>query len=152
MFELDSLDIIKKSRPLFAIELSKEIALWSNLATTVKHEETSSASDLELLGSVKATLIQTFSMQWKRQYIPCIGSAGKWIEGGANIGSEFARFFGDPFGNERDFRFKENWSQDFVHKDPINFSSLEAPFSLDEIKKPTFDLSARPDGFPLLFL
>lgn len=122
MFELDSLDIIKKSRPLFAIEL---------------------------LGSVKATPIQTFSMQWQSQYFPCIGSAGKWIECGANIGSEFARFFGDPFGNERDFRFKENWSQDFVHKDPINFSSLEAPFSLDEIKKPTFDLSARPRWLPL---
>ena len=67
----------------------------------------------------------------------------------------FFDHFHSLLGLTRPYRFVIDWHALFAHKDKVNLTFLEWPFTLEEIKTATFALSANkalePDGFRILF-
>lgn len=87
--------------------------------------------------------------------ITCIHLKDEWIEQDKDIGPAFTNHFRLQFEAKRDFHFLVDWSHHFNYNTQIDLIDLEATFSLEEIKKATFDLDAykapSPNGFPLAF-
>lgn len=77
------------------------------------------------------------------------------VEDSRGIGNVFREGFHQQFGQRRASRLQVDLQKLLAHKEQVDLSHLERPFSLKEIKKAVFDLGENkapgPDGFPIQF-
>lgn len=90
-----------------------------------------------------------------KNFIPRICHNGSWVEGNSNLGRIFSDHFGNFLRKPRLFHFLLDWQHLFEHREYVDLTYLEQPFSAEEIKQALFDLGADKapglDGFPMLF-
>lgn len=90
-----------------------------------------------------------------RNYIPSIAKGKSRIAKSEEIGKVFTSLFRCQFGSSIDSGFKVECSKLLANKMHEDLSSLESPFSLEEIRKATFDLGTNKAhfcyGFPIFF-
>ena len=90
-----------------------------------------------------------------KNYIPRILHNGLWTERNQELGKIFTDHFQLLLGSPRPYRFLLDWQNLFVYNERLDLSSLEWPFTLEEIKQAVFELGADkapgPDGFPMFF-
>ncbi|KAH7690203.1 RNA-directed DNA polymerase protein [Dioscorea alata] len=160
LFELNSLDSISKSRSLTKDENIRASHLRYELSTFFKQEEIywKQRSRNTWLKEGDSNTKFFHSVANGRRNNNCIhrlNHNGQWVEGNQEIGSIFRDHFHSLFGTPIVNRFLLDWAFLFEHKARVDLSSLELPFTTEEIKLAVFGLNADkapgPDGFPLFF-
>lgn len=90
--------------------------------------------------------IQSFSLNGNgrrnKSDITRIRHNGHWVKGVQEIGKIFSYYFQFQFGTSMTQRFLMDWQNLFIHKARVDLSSLELPFTTEEIKQSVFDLNA----------
>ncbi|KAH7666231.1 RNA-directed DNA polymerase protein [Dioscorea alata] len=160
LLELNSLDSTNESRPLSDDEITGASLLRSDLFALLKQEEIywKQRSRITWLKEGDSNMKYFHSLANGRRnsnFIPHINHNGQWVEGNQEIGKIFRDHFHTLFGTPITNRFLLDWSFLFEHKTRVDLSSLELPFTTEEIKLAVFGLNADkatgPDGFPLFF-
>lgn len=90
-----------------------------------------------------------------RNLIPWVIHNNVRVEEPISIGDAFSSFYQNLYGTAQDFCIKLNWSNLLGTKTQHDLSSLDTPFSYEEIKRAVFDMSVDktpgPNGLPILF-
>ena len=90
-----------------------------------------------------------------KNFIPSITQGNARIVDNEEIGRVLTSLFRSQFGSSRDSGFKISWSKLLASKTNVDLSSLDAPFTIEEVRKATFELGADkapgPDVFPIFF-
>ncbi|XP_039141337.1 uncharacterized protein LOC120278673 [Dioscorea cayenensis subsp. rotundata] len=145
--DLNSLDTIRESRNLSEDESTRFAHIQSELHILLKQEEIywKQRSRITWLkeGDANTKYFHLLANgRRNKNFIPRIRSNGNWIEGNQEIGKNFTDHFQNLIGTPIPHRFLLNWHHLFNFKDRVDLSSLELPFSFDEIKNAVFDLNA----------
>ncbi|KAH7684024.1 RNA-directed DNA polymerase protein [Dioscorea alata] len=158
--ELNSLDTANECRDLTAVESDRLSLIRSELSNKLKQEEIywKQRSRITWLkeGDCNTKFFHMMANgRRNKNFIHRIRHNGQWIEGNSEIGKVFSDHFQSVFGTPLSRRFLLDWTHLFNYKARIDLSSLEIPFTTEEIQRAVFDLNADkapgPDGFPIFF-
>ncbi|XP_039126606.1 uncharacterized protein LOC120262766 [Dioscorea cayenensis subsp. rotundata] len=160
LHEIEVLDIAKDSRMLTDIETREEEVLIGKLLDVQKQEEIywKQRSRLQWLKEEDENMKFFHAVangRKNRNFIPCVIHGGSTLVDEHDIGRLFTNHFTQQFGFRRPSKFKINFQKLFHLKTPVDLSTLDRPFTLEEVRKAVFELgrdkAPGPDGFPLIF-
>lgn len=90
-----------------------------------------------------------------KNFIHRIRHNRQWAEGNLEIGNIFSDHFQSLFGIPIANRFLIDWPFLFNYQARVDLSSLDLPFTIEEIKQAVcglnVDKALGPDGFPIFF-
>lgn len=138
-------DIAKESRKLTVVEARKEQELLGKIPKIQNQEEIYWKQRLRLQwlqeGDENTRFFHAAANGCKnRNFIPCLSLGGTMLVDSRDIGKAFTKHFKQLFGSKRHSRFKIDFQKLFNFKSSIDLSTLEIPFSVEEIKKAVFEL------------
>lgn len=137
--QLDWFDVVRDTNFLSSDENSSELVLKQELDGIYHQEELNwrqrSRTQWLKEGDEKSKFFHVVANGRKnKNFIPIISHDGRSVEDGKEIGKIFSEVFQAQFGSKREFKFRFNWTHLFSDKSPIDLTTLERPFIVDEIK------------------
>ncbi|XP_039123619.1 uncharacterized protein LOC120260245 [Dioscorea cayenensis subsp. rotundata] len=160
LHDLELIDVIKESRCLSFDEIIQERGLTESLVEIRKQEEVywKQRSQVQWLkeGDENTKYFHSVANGRKNiNFIPSINIGTASFTDAREIGKVFEQHFRALFGQRRTFRFKVELCNLLKNKAFVDLSSLERPFTLEEVKRAVFDLgsdkASGSDGFPMFF-
>ncbi|XP_039135703.1 uncharacterized protein LOC120273121 [Dioscorea cayenensis subsp. rotundata] len=160
LHDLEMIDVIKESSCLNPEEIIQECGLMESLAEIRRQAEVywKQRSRLQWLKEGAEITRYFHSVPNGRKninFIPSIYAGTGSVSDVRDIGRIFEQSFRGLFGQRRNFRFKVDLGNLLRNKSFVDLSSLERPFTLEEVKRAVFDLGSDKapgsDGFPMFF-
>ncbi|XP_020258606.1 uncharacterized protein LOC109835017 [Asparagus officinalis] len=157
--QIHALNICEESRNLSPQEIQlrsdmKDQILSLAKAEEIKWKQRSRIQWLKEGDNNSAFFHKVASYHRRKKFVPHLLINDSIISSDSAIKDSFFSFFSNLFGQAPASRLSPNWSTLYPNEN-FDLSSLDLPFSPQEITEAVFDLnpdkSPRPDGLPILF-